>query len=409
MIPLPPSGRTTMAVDGSWPRSPVRDRLGAALVATPLLTSTILAKLSLPPLGARGLGFLFPAIGAALLISLATNRLRVDMGRARALVVTLLCIGTSQILNVEHMSYASLVLLVFILTSFSVRQTAIVGLDLGNMFRSVALTIAVLGLIQFIAQRAIGDMAFPVERLVPSALRTQRFNSLAVLSESTFRPNGVLLLEPADFSQLCALGLISELCSRGRRIPLIIYTLAIVFSYSGTGLMILSVALPAFVLARRRWGLLAPGGFLVVLLILLAHPLKLDIIVDRAMKFGSYGSSGYTRFLGWLPLFSDHFWNNWHAIIFGNGSGAFSALAANGYAVAELSLPKIVFEYGVISGVAYSAFICILILRLDAPAMFRLALAVFYVINPPYSQSVVGIVASFAWFDSDTDSAARMV
>ena len=100
----------------------------------------------------------------------------------------------------------------------------------------------------------------------------QHFNKQAALAygSEVYRANGVFLLEPSFFSQVLAVAIIAELCTLGGKIPLAsatrlaVFSAALFVSYSGTGVLVLAVCLPLYVVMRRRWGLLLFGMSILV-------------------------------------------------------------------------------------------------------------------------------------------------
>jgi hypothetical protein len=209
------------------------------------------------------------------------------------------------------------------------------------------------------------------------------------------------MLEPSVFSQLCALGLVAELLHRSRTLRLALYIVAMIMAYSGTGMLILAVVLPLYAISSRRWDLLGRGVVLLGLVLALAEPLNLEIITRRFDEFGSTGSSGFARFVGWLDLFSDRVWPSPAAALLGHGAGSFEASAV-GYAAAQMAHTKILFEFGVLGGILYFAFIFFCIFSNGAPRMLQLAVTVCYFMNGAYSPTLTGLALSLLLWPKST-------
>jgi hypothetical protein len=365
------------------------------IVCAPLVGATVLSKLSVPPLGAHGIGLVFPLTFAALGFGLVTGRLQLASQRLLLFLVALPVLGLIQVLHGEIFSLSSLALmaalgLAYVFTMRSGEADAAGAL---RFFRDLSAFIALLGIVQFIVQFAGGlSIAFPIESYVPAAFRTQAFNNVTPLhwGSSIYKANGVVMLEPSVFSQLCALGLIAELSGAARRVRLALFVGALVVSYSGTGLLILAVSLPLFVVMHRRWDLLLHGLLLIGIVALLSEPLNIATLIDRTAEFSSRGSSGFARFVAWRDLFADRLWSSGFHALFGYGAGSFVSASA-GYQAAEMSYSKIIFEFGILGGLLYFSFIFYCLLSAPAPMILRIAIAVCYFMNGAYSPSVTGI------------------
>jgi hypothetical protein len=179
------------------------------------------------------------------------------------------------------------------------------------------------------------------------------------------------------------------MASKSRNLRLAVYAGAMVVSYSGTGLIVLAVVLPLFVVMYRRWDLLLRGLLLLGVLALLAEPLNLQVTLGRVGEFSSGGSSGFMRFVGWQSLFADRLWNSPEHALFGYGSGTYFD-AAVGYAAGEMAHAKIIFEFGVLGALLYFGFVFYCLFSSRAPLILRIAVAVTYFMNGAYSPSVTG-------------------
>ena len=66
---------------------------------------------------------------------------------------------------------------------------------------------------------------FPIENFVPSSFIVQHFNKQAAVAygSDVYRANGVFLLEPSFFSQVLAVAVVAELCTRARATRLALF------------------------------------------------------------------------------------------------------------------------------------------------------------------------------------------
>jgi hypothetical protein len=278
-----------------------------------------------------------------------------------------------------------------------------------RFFRNLSTAIAIAGVLQFVLQFVAGSAAaFPIEHFVPDAYRTQGYNDMAVLSYGShiYKATGFVMLEPSYFCQLCALGLTAELVHKSRAWRLMAYVAAIVVSYSGTGLLVLAVTLPMLVIAHRRWDLVLKGLVVLAVLALLIQPLNLGVTLNRLTEFNSSGSSAYERFVGWTDLFADKVWNNPSRALFGYGSGSFFDMAA-GYRAGEMTHAKIIFEFGVLGGLLYFAFIFYCLLGARAPLVLRMGILVAYFMNGAYSPSLTGFALTLLLWPAPPDVVPR--
>lgn len=369
------------------------------IVFAPVVAATLLSKFAPPVPGLPAIGLLFPVATLALGIGLLTGRLQLVSARFVLFLLMLSVLSLIQVWRGDLFSLTSLALMAVLGFAYvpAARPADGGGSSVDSaaalrFFCNLSALIASFGIIQFCLQFVGGTaLAFPIETFVPEALRTPGYNAMAPLyyGSSIYKATGFVMLEPSVFCQLCALGLVAELASRNRTSRMLIYAGAIVVSYSGTGLLVLAVVLPLFVLMYRRWDLLLRGLLLVGVLALLAEPLNLQVTLGRAGEFNSGGSSGFMRFVGWQSLFADRLWNSPQHALFGHGPGTYFD-AAEGYAAGEMAHAKIIFEFGVLGALLYFGFIFYCLFSSKAPLIVRIAVAVTYFMNGAYSPSVTG-------------------
>lgn len=376
------------------------------IVCAPVVGATVLSKFAIPPWGAQGFGLIFPIIFAALAFGLISGRLQFAWRRLLLFMMMLSVLGLVQVLRGDLFSLSSVALmavlgLCYVFTGRTFAPDGVHGSSFDNeraleFFRNLTFCIAALGIAQAVVLKIGGQrLGFPIENYVPEAFLTQGFNNITPLhyGSSTYKANGVFMLEPSVFSQITAIGLVAELIGRARLMRLVVYTGAMIVAYSGTGILILAVSLPAYVILYRRWKLLVPGAFIVALLVLLAEPLQLNAILNRTGEFDRAGSSGFARFVGWQELFAERLWNSPLHALFGRGAGSFVSEAA-GYSAAQMSYSKIIFEFGVLGALVYFGFVFYCILSSRAPLLVRIAVSVCYFLNGAYSPTVTGLALS---------------
>jgi hypothetical protein len=384
----------------------------AALQFTPIIAVTLLAKLSLPPLGPMGLGLDVPVIALAMLTGLFTGLLRVHTERLMMYLAMLAWLGCTQLFRDAPFSATSLALLATLFLPLTLRlraspatlrtrsqppQEAPLAHAL-QVMANLAAVFAACGVLQFALQVAVGTAAaFPVEHFVPPAWLITKFNTLipVVDGAALLKSNGVFFLEPSFFSQFMALGLLMELSLRNRlpRVALLVAGLAV--SYSGTGLIVAAVGLLGLVVVKGRWDLLLMGALVVLVLVALDDLLPLQPLLKRAAEFQSVHSSGSARFVAWIDMFNRQWWPEPGRVLFGTGAGSFAAHAAVArQPTAEMSFSKMLFEYGVTGALLFFGFLVAAFNSVRAPLAFRLGLCTTLLVNGALVAFPVGIAAS---------------
>lgn len=368
------------------------------LVFMPVVMATLLSKFS-PPLGNAmpGLSMVLPVCFAAVVVGVLSSRMQLAYNRLAWFLAMLSVLGLIQVWRGDMFSLTSVLMMgVLGLSYVPVARAGVTSADAVRFFCNLSVLIALLGILQFVLQFVIGrDAAFPIETFVPDAFRTHGYNNMAPLywGSPIYKANGIVMVEPSTFSQVCALGAIAELSSRERLWRLVAYAGALVVSYSGTGLLILAVTLPLFVIMYARWDLLLKGLLLLAVLVVFAEPLHLQVILDRTGEFNSSGSSAFDRFVGWRNLFADKLWTSPSRALLGYGAGSYVE-AANGYNAGEMAHAKIIFEFGVVGALLYFGFIFYCLFRSTAPLILRIAVGVAYFMNGAYSPTVTGVATS---------------
>lgn len=362
----------------------------------PLFLTTIFAKFGL----SIGDGAITLSTVLMLLVALSGlmfGMLRLEPTRLPLLLLVLSVLAAMQILQNDRFKVTSFAMMTALYSLYAVysphaaRQPSR-ALD---VFRHFASFIGVVGIIQFASQFLIGNhLMFPIETLVPRHLLIPNFNFTIPLSygSSTFKSNGVFLLEPSFFSQFMALALLVELSAQNSYRRMAVYVAAMIVSYSGTGIVVLIVCLPILVIKEERWDLLAFAGLSAILLVVFASQLNLDVYLQRATEVDSTRSSAFHRFAGGFKLFEQFLWSDpWRAFLgFGAGSNA-EFLQLSFYPFAEMALTKIVFEFGLLGALVHFGFVGYCVFQSRAPFFVKMGCAVMYFMNGMYTPATHGI------------------
>lgn len=243
-----------------------------------------------------------------------------------------------------------------------------------NTFQLAMLVIVAIVAAQQIVQFTIGAQYWPnLNKIVPEALLVPGYNYLRETSYASgiFMPNGIFFLEPSIVSQFFALAIIVEV-ALFRRLRLIAYVAGLFMTLAGSGLFVLALALP-FALFRlgKRFVPFALAALVVILPVAQAIGWT-DQIASRASEFTQPGSSGYIRYtqpinemVGRLTTREGQFYS---------GIGAGNTLSDPGHN--SLGVTKLVNEYGLLTALAFYAFIFACIFGGGAPSL-ALAWGVF--------------------------------
>ena len=231
-----------------------------------------------------------------------------------------------------------------------------------RLFRRFSLIVAIAGICQFAAQVVIpGPTLFTFESFLPETILTQGFNYVIPVPGAwdLNKSNGFFLLEPSHFSQMVGLAIVAEMAFFRPSWRLAILGLAILLSYSGTGLAVCALFVP-FLLVRRGHGRLVVFGLAgAFILFLLANLIHVTSLLDRLGEFDSEQSSAFARFLSPFYLFSDFVFPHVQTTLFGLGPGSIDPyFRAMDYAVHDPTWGKLFFEYGLVGTIPFLVFIC---------------------------------------------------
>lgn len=388
--------------------------LASVLLYLPLLSTTLLAKLSVPPFAAQSLSIAYLFIFLAIGLGVAFGYLQADTRRLGFFLLFIGFIGALQLFHAAPFSLASLLLLgtlhlgyVFCLSHGAVSTARALAFFLG-----LASGLALLGIGQYALQFVFGARyAFPIENLLPDDFVVQGFNMQAPIAYGLeiYRANGVFFAEPSFFSQFMAVAIIVELLTSNRLLRVALYLLALLLSYSGTGLLLLAVCGPLILVTHRRRGLLWVMLLGLALLVVLGGYLEFGRLTGRIGEFGAVHSSAYARFVSGFHLFEEHLWPYPLRALFGYGAGQFLAYAARmPFSMAEMTLFKMIFEYGLLGAAVYFSFVFYCLYRSGAPFIIRLAIGLTLLLNGPFVPFFHGLALSLlVWTTPAGDGAAR--
>ncbi len=359
----------------------------------PVMTATFASKFAVPPLGAAGISVAIPAMLAMVCIALIFQRLVFEPRASAAYLFVLGSLVAMQSMADSRYSLMSLILLAMLHFPYVVRMVQPPSfVRIVRSIQNVGLIIAILGILQYLLQFAVpADLVFPLENFFPKDFIVSLFNQQAPIAygATVYRANGMVMVEPSVFSQLMALCIVIELISKRRWWYFAVAMVAMVVSYSGTGMLLLVATLVVFAVERGKIGLVTAFFAGVFVLFALGSVFKdipiLGHMISRIGEFGSTGSSGFARFVGGYYMFDEFLWPDPVRTLIGYGAGTFKfyMLAAT-YPVSEMAIFKVIFEFGLLGATLYFGLLVYYFGRSRAPLVLKVGLAICLILSGNY-------------------------
>jgi hypothetical protein len=354
-----------------------RRALRFAMVAL-LLSVTVLERFGLTA-GATSISVAMLAIYPFLGLVGVAGQLVLSLERALLYGVCMAIALASLIVNEQSASFSSFALLgaMYLPFVFVLREGALAEDDAAWIYRrflDICGVCAVAGVAQFALQLVIhAHWLFDYSSYIPAPLRmTGTFNTVIPIG-SLNKSNGFFFREPSGFSYLMALGLIAETVSFKRTWRVALMGLALLLTYSGTGILALLLASlhPFGVKTVLRLAGVALVGALVFWL--LGDALNLSFTLGRVSELNSESSSGYMRYVAPARLLSETFGATSFSVFLGHGPGTiFRTLRS--YEFHDPTWAKLLFEYGATGFVAFLGLFLLTLRRRSLPVQLRAAL-----------------------------------
>lgn len=409
--------RAYPSVGAAPPAAGSADRLSYLLLLLPLLGITLLSKFAIP-LGKDQLAGGLIVLAATVAVGLATGRFELSPRHTTFFLCTISLMLATQAIGGQEFSPASLALLIVLHAAYLVRlRSPPTGNETLFLYQCVMVAIALLGVTQFAAQFVVGkSIAFPMENLQGSAFFQNGFNNLNPLryGSTVYKSNGVFLLEPSFLSQFMAIALIIEFAVFRRPWRMALFAVALLSSYSGTGIVMLASALPFLLTSRRTLLLLAgasigacvlvfAGAFDIRMLAGHLDALDIDAFTNRITEIEDPSSSAFMRFVGIGLLIEQYVLTDPWFTFFGRGAGSIFQFSAGAQASAhDPTWGKVFFEYGLVGFLAYIGFMLHCILSPRRPTSLKFAMLVQFLFLggfavSPYAHAL--IAALLVWSD----------
>lgn len=270
-------------------------------------------------------------------------------------------------------SLLSLLLLLAVQAPWTLRSSTPFGtlyLPLAILFVRLMVVFAALGIVQMALQLS-GAWRYQDVLLnwLPANLLLPDFNvsNPVQYGSDLVKANAFVFLEPSFFSQFCALALIIAILFRTPAWQLVVLTVGLISALSGTGLLLAFVG--GVLLLVRSPRSIRPSYFLAVVIgvvVVTATPAS-ELLLSRASEPTQAGSSGSLRFVQPYAEVAEGLAEDDRRYLVGAGAGSSERLLTStregaGQAVVYTIAPKLVFEYGMIAGSLFGAFIAFSVL-----------------------------------------------
>jgi hypothetical protein len=318
------------------------------------------------PLGASQIPATFVACYGLFVLLLISGRLAIQVKLLTLFLLTVAGMTVSLLVSAETASMASFayVIGIYVLYIFRLKNTEGLSGRVLDIFGNLMAICAACGIAQFLVQFVVGpDLAFPLDNFVPDRLLLDGYNVIIPLEfeSSVMKSNGVFFLEPSFFSQFLALAAIIEFIRRQRAARLLLYAVAMVVCYSGTGILLVAVLLPSILARGKNTGILLALAGLACILAMAGGAVDISALTDRIGEFSSTESSGFARFISPYFMIRDFLIDSPVSIFFGLGPGAIVRIeneaSTHAYLAHDATWIKLLLEYGLVAAVLFITFI----------------------------------------------------
>ncbi|HVU73995.1 MAG TPA: hypothetical protein VHE83_13605 [Mycobacteriales bacterium] len=327
----------------------------------------------------------------------ARHLVRVDRSRLLAGMLALLAVTSCWVLALSRGRSTSTLSLVYLITTYvpfvfvlTGHEQRALGERLLDKFLRIMEIVALVAMLQILAQLAGYRVADPIGSVIPSKLLLQNYHTTYPLyyGSSLYKSNAYIFLEPSFLSQFLGVAILIRLVRGGRIRRILPLVVAMVATVAGTGFL-LAIAGGLALLAtrgyRRQLMRVVPIGAAVAVAASFT-PFGATIISRFGESGGGSNSSAGLRFQ--LPY--QYLGSGWlsdlpHAL-FGDGPGSAdrfltAKLGADigGQVTPQVPL-KLLFEYGLVGTAAFLFFLlsAVFLGRVSTPVTVGLVVAYLF-------------------------------
>ncbi|WP_174275245.1 hypothetical protein [Sphingomonas bacterium] len=342
--------------DGPAPKPATR-----AAITLLLVTILFVPQLAINA-GTLAMNFSLPAVYILIVVGLLDGVFVVGLSSLLTLVFLAAVAFFSLKFNAGHASSTSLLLLFALYIPFLFRGHR----PLGRVYfewaaRRYVLLMMVVAFAAM-AQAALhpfvhDDRLLAFSNSMPEAIRQSGHYNTIAFTGNLLRSNGFFLREPSFLSGYAGIALLIEIALFRRWLVLLALIAAMLLALSGTGILIVLIALVVAGLRRAPVKALIGGLALIPAMPVIANLVGLALLADRLNEFSAPGSSGYARFVApWA--FVQGGLSRWPwSLLIGNGPGSILRAIKESDTTFEIFDPtwaKVLFEYGVAGSIGFA-------------------------------------------------------
>ena len=232
--------------------------------------------------------------------------------------------------------------------------------DILSFYQKLMVIASLIGILQFLLQfMGLSYKDWLTEFLSPNIILKGYNTSYPIeYGSSIYKSNGIFFLEPSYFSQYLAIAILIDVFFFKKVGRVLIYLLALIFSFSGTGLLILAFfGLPVIFIRMKKIKMFFLILGIIVFTYLISSTPYAQIILQRLGEFRSFdgNSSAYIRFIyPYETMFN--FWNEDISLFF-TGVGIGLSEKLNTLSGDFATPAKLMVEYGFITGSIFLVFL----------------------------------------------------
>ncbi len=325
-------------------------------------------------------------VAVLLIHQFASGRLLIQYDRLLWFLAAGLAVTCSMLINFKSTMLPSYCLLMITYFFFTLVRPSTAD-RYNHVLRAFQFLIALLSFLaiaQFIAQFWVdGRELIRFYGIFPEFLFTDQFNTIipVTLGSSLIKSNGLFLAEPSTLSQIVALSILIEVFLFRRSRYLVLLTLGLLMSYSGTELVILLLFLPLTCIGRNRAGLPVLLLSVIAVALFATGTIDLSAFTSRVGEFENTEASGFERFISSFWMASEHFDTATLAVLLhGSGPGTMDGFVPHAfYAAFGGTWFKLLYEYGLIGSLVFLCFLASCFRGSWCPGIVRAAILVAYV------------------------------
>jgi hypothetical protein len=231
-------------------------------------------------------------------------------------------------------------------------------------FSDVALFCAAVAILQYGVQFVFNPpWLFDLGSLLPDVLKSAPGYNTIIPAAQGLKANGLFFKEPSFLSLAMAFGILIEVTELRRVKRMLLMFVALLLSYSGSGLLVLVIGLVFLLRVHHLPRLAALFAVLALLSWALWDVLNLGFTWSRITEFGEPRSSGYMRYVAPVQLLIDNAMKQPWSLLLGHGPGTIARQAETTfYAFHDPTFAKAIFEYGLLGFAAFTA-LALMVLR----------------------------------------------